>query len=510
MSKRKKLAPKKRINAAQAQGKHTIRAKYDAAQTTSENEKHWSYVDGLSADAAASPSIRRTLRNRSRYEVANNSYARGISNFIANDTIGAQIRLSMMTTEIARANGRGNNLLTRDEASFVEGEFFAWMQATGMFNKLRTMRIARCVDGEGFGVLSTNTRILTPVKLDMSLVEAEMVTDPWNYDPEPDSVDGIKFDRFGNPVTYRVLKEHPGSVGVVYGDAYTVPADDMIHLFATERPGQRRGIPQLTPCLPLFAQMRRFTLAVLAAAETAADFAGIMMTQAPAGEDAVISDPFERVEIERRALLTLPEGYDMKQLKPEQPVSTYAEFKREIIAEICRPLEIPINVALGDSSRHNYASGRLDWQTWFKSRRVDRSNIEYMVLDRLFAAWLREAMLIEGYLPQRLRSVRTDWSHTWMWDGDEHVDPQKEANAQATRLANLTTTLAEEWQKKGKDWEEQLTQIARERELMGKLGISMPAVAPALVDDEDEDNVQAGYEFDRDPASGLLRGLRRI
>lgn len=53
-------------------------AKYDAANTTLDNIKHWSRADGLSASAANSPDVRRILRNRSRYEVANNSYARGI------------------------------------------------------------------------------------------------------------------------------------------------------------------------------------------------------------------------------------------------------------------------------------------------------------------------------------------------------------------------------------------------------------------------------------------------
>jgi hypothetical protein len=37
------------------------------------NRKHWAHADHLSANAAASPEVRRTLRNRARYEVANNS-----------------------------------------------------------------------------------------------------------------------------------------------------------------------------------------------------------------------------------------------------------------------------------------------------------------------------------------------------------------------------------------------------------------------------------------------------
>ena len=47
-----------------------IRAKYDAAVTNADNIRHWANADGLSADAAASPDVRQTLRNRSRYEVA--------------------------------------------------------------------------------------------------------------------------------------------------------------------------------------------------------------------------------------------------------------------------------------------------------------------------------------------------------------------------------------------------------------------------------------------------------
>ena len=50
-----------------------IRAKFDSAQTTADNRRHWANADGLSADAAASPEVRRILRNRARYEVANNA-----------------------------------------------------------------------------------------------------------------------------------------------------------------------------------------------------------------------------------------------------------------------------------------------------------------------------------------------------------------------------------------------------------------------------------------------------
>jgi capsid protein len=53
----------------------------------------------------------------------------------------------------------------------------------------------------------------------------------------------------------------------------------------------------------------------------------------------------------------------------------------------------------------------------------------------------------------------------------EHVDPAKEATAQAKRLKSNTTTLAMEYAKAGMDWEEALRQRARERDLMRELGL---------------------------------------
>ncbi len=238
--------------------------RYDAATTTVDNARHWAAADGLSARTANSAEVRRTLRNRSRYEIANNSYARGISLTLANDCVGTGPRLQMLT-----ANATANRI--------VEQEFFAWADAIGLAEKLRTMRLARVSDGESFGLLTNNPRIPMPVQLDVKLVEAEQVTAPSLNKTPARYLDGIQFDEHGNPITYDVLREHPGDDSFSLTEKYdTINAASVLHYFRCDRPGQVRGIPDITPALPLFAQLRRFTLAVLGAAETAADFAGIL------------------------------------------------------------------------------------------------------------------------------------------------------------------------------------------------------------------------------------------
>ena len=83
------------------------------------------------------------------------------------------------------------------------------------------------------------------------------------------------------------------------------------------------------------------------------------------------------------------------------------------------------------------------------------------VLDRVLRAWSDEAILISNFLPLWLRTAAfRDLGHQWFWDGQEHVDPAKEANAQATRLQSNTTTLAYEFARQGRDWESELRQRA--------------------------------------------------
>jgi capsid protein len=119
---------------------------------------------------------------------------------------------------------------------------------------------------------------------------------------------------------------------------------------------------------------------------------------------------------------------------------------------------------------------------YYKSIRVDQHHMQLAVLDRLLKAWLNEAVLVEGLLPQSLRTLAAALpEHAWFWDGVEHVDPAKEATAQATRLANHTTTLAAEFARQGRDWEQELRQRSKELSLMNELGLSLaqPAGAPA-------------------------------
>ena len=178
------------------------------------------------------------------------------------------------------------------------------------------------------------------------------------------------FDEEGNATKYRFWRVHPGSNGCFSdGQSYFVSADDVIHYANIVRPGQHRGLSEIASTLPIFNDLRRFTSAVLAAAETAAEISFLLQTDLPTtDEDGETNlqhlDPGTIVEFCRNAGISLPEGWKASQLKAEQPTSTHADFVKTKIREASRALSMPLNVALGDSSGYNYASGRLDHQTY--------------------------------------------------------------------------------------------------------------------------------------------------
>lgn len=443
-----------------------VKARYDAAQTNDDNRRHWANADGLSAAAANSPWVRQTLRNRSRYEYDNGAYCNGIIRTRADDLAGTGPTLQILTDD------DGLN-----EA--VEQAFASWARAARLAEKLHTMDQARCRDGEAFALLGTNPRLAHPVQLDLVLVEADRVTDPSGNDvPRTEDgttvLDGVEYDRFGNPLFYTVLDGHPGDLLTVGFPpaARRVPAEFVLHWFRKDRPGQLRGVPELTSSLPLFPYQRRWTLATLAAAEFAASHAGVLETDGPVDPESTVAAPFNSIEIERDMFTELPAGYKLNQLAAEHPNQQYGDFKREVSNECGRPVRMPSNVVSADSSKHNFSSAKLDHFGYRGGIRVDRYFAEVNHLDRVYAAFAGEAALVPGVLPAGVDALALP--RAWYWPGWPSMD-KDEAKNDTERLNNGTATLQDVLAEWGVDWKAYIRQRGRELKFMADNGVPPPA-----------------------------------
>ncbi len=452
-----------------------VRGSYDAAQSGTDNDNHWAWADALNANAANDPSTRKTLRERARYEAANNGYCGGLIKKTGNDLIGTRPRIQLTIPGADRKVSRR-----------IEKAFGKWARKARLGRKLRLLDNMALRDGEGFAILVRNPRMPAGgVQLDLRLYETDQVDTPFLDWSDPLAFPGGRLDPQGNVTEWHFLKVHPGS-NVWWTDYLNYDAIDsraVIHWMSPTRAGQLRGVPEILSSLTLYAFLRRYTLATVAAAETAANLAGIMKTNTVA-EDGGPNQPetMEDVPLVRGSLLTLPEGWDATQFKPEQPVTAYGAFKTEILTEAGTAVGAPQNISTGTSSAYNYSSGRLDHGIYQRGIDVRRDDVVEPALDQIFAEWLDEASLIPGLIPDGL-PLRSEWSWTWYYDGFAAVDPQKEATGNKIRLENGETTLAKICAENGDDWEEILEQSAveanRRIELRRPAGVSPASDANA-------------------------------
>lgn len=463
-------------------------AKYDNAQTTDENSRNWWSTDYFSAKAANSFAVRRTLRIRSRYEVANNPFLFGVACSNANHLIGTGPTLKVLTKD----DGYNRE---------VEKLWSEWADEVGLVEKLKTQKLAKTVDGEGFLVLKTVADLDHPVKLYPVDVEADQVTTYDAVDMAQLWLDGLILHPVtGRPTAYHVLRHHPGDfyfpdLNPLRGDK--VSAKFVLHLFRKFRPGQVRGIPEFTSSLDLFAELRAFRRAVLANAQIAAALTALL-TQSERtgaygpGEELPPLNAYEKVPINRGFMTTLPPGADVKAFDPKQPGTTYEMFQEKCLGEAIRPLTYPLVLALGTAQKFNFSSAKLDLTDYHGSLDVERAtDIDVVSLDPILKEWFFEALMA--------RSVRAfdgvkPPPHEWHWPGHQQIDPKVDADADHARLAAGTKTYKDFWASRGYDWNEMFQQLAAERKVREKLGLVFGDPLKQTVTDNDGDGQASNAE----------------
>lgn len=427
-----------------------LKARFDSAQTVTGNENHWSNADHLDPITVASETVRKKLRSRSRYElIENNPFLKGTVLTIVSDFVGRGPKLQIT-----------DKRLTVERKKRIEEVWSQWAKSIRLRHKLWRMRMAKIVDGEAFSRMYFNPRrrIKSPVTLDYHVFECDRVADdgqspPKNASPADGSIgmiDGVKFDGYENPLEYFILDQHPGNGLQYFGNGTRrgkwTPAEQVIHWFRQDR-GWIRGIPELASSLNLCALLRRYTLALVRHAETAADFTAIVESEAPPGAHAwtdgngnqVQDDPFDVFPIEMGMIMNLPWGYKIKQLEAVPVGTQYDVFVGSVLREITRPLLTPYNIVSGTSKDSNMASGVLDQNIYKGGQQNERTDCEEVVLDPMLDMFWYEASRIRGLLGDDFLSSDPMFAanapeHTWRWDriGLDHTDPSRVASALET------------------------------------------------------------------------------
>lgn len=454
-----------------------IRAGYDATRTTSKNEQHWAMATDNSPNSENSLEARRTLRTRSRYETANNSYCEGMIGTFAEWMIGTG-----PTLQVKSKNRNANQTL--------EGLWLEWSEAIGLPEKLRLLQQAKMSAGEGLGVLINNNRSELEIQLDLRLLECDRVTNQYsNQVFDPLNIDGVITNKQGYVTGYEILEEHPGE-NIYAGlsglfKSRIFPAEFVLFLGNRTRPEQHRFTPQTASALDLFQRTRDYMMATVTAAITQASLPSTIETDSiPMGEEeyedsAIDLEGMDTVRLEQATTTVMPAGWTHKNQRPEFPPTNFEMFNTQMIQGQARALRMPMNIASGNSAGYNYASGRLDHQSFWRTIKTARGDLGMQELNKLFFNFFIELSALPKYkslskelLPKKtLRKIPMP-NHTFMFPGLPHVDPKKEADAFAILLENDGITLETWYGEQGKDWMTELGQIAIEKKFLKENGLT--------------------------------------
>lgn len=472
-------------------------ASSDLARTTTENRRHWERADSRGPVSETPPGDRRTIRNRSRQEFRNNSYYRGAVRTIVGDTIGTGPRLHMLTPD---------KKLNRE----VQDLWRKWSAAADWPLTCRVLVGVGEVAGECLGLPRISKRLEDlglPVPLELKLIEPDQVAHPAGYGAAFNQFgdDGIETDEAGEVLRYSILKAHPGDPAFARfsRDAQLVEARYVLHWFEPDRPGQLRGNVPWESALPALNDLRRFSKAVVTAAEIAAMLAGVMKNpNLPPDADKYLSGAadqnkwFDTVELVRGMLITLPPGMDAEQFKPEQPTTTYDTFVAAKLREIGRCRNMPFGKIAGDHSRYNYSSARMDDAPYWSDRETQRQGLEAKVFDPFLWRWLEFAKFA---VPGLLRYDGEWWQvrHKWQYPARPTSDPTSDATADEMNLTNCTDSLSAILERDGATRDEVLDARADDMAAFLERGLPLP---PWLAGDPAPTRTDRGRPVANQPA----------
>jgi len=425
-----------------------LKARFDLAQTTPHNRRHWGNADSLSARAAMSPAVRSIVRKRSRYEADNNSWYAGMLRTASNHIIGNGPRLQVLTSN-PEANTR------------LERAFYKWSRSVNLSEKLRVMVETYWRDGEVLAMRTSRPKNW-PISLDIRTYESEQCAQPWigasYFDPYIE--DGVRIDPNSNEVEYYFYDHHPGdSAFVPTLNGHWYPASEVIHLFRRERPGQVRGIPRATSALNTLPIMRRQEMATLLAAETAASFATYLKSTSSAIDPTASPADFAEIEIAFNMLTTLPAGWDIAQVDPKHPGPLYEMFQRQALMSFSRCTNMTYALAAGTSKDSNFSSFKGDMKNiWEPEVRTEQNRIELSVIEPIFRWFLEDCVYVPGLL-DGLPSI-SEIDHQWYWPPLPNLDEVDSATAAQLRLSAGLSTPSKEHANLGTDFDTEIKRMA--------------------------------------------------
>jgi lambda family phage portal protein len=364
----------------------------------------------------------------------------------------------------------------------------------------------RLTEGDAFAVLHWSPD--RPYATTIEIIHPDRCVTPTGRREGYGVRSGVEIGKNGEPIGYHFLVQHPGeggmvSIGVPRATKY-IPREDqfgrpiVVHAFEMTEAGQVRGVPLLAPIVKKLRMLGRYDEAELQASVLNAVLAAFITT--PHDPDLVAGGlgglneltPHQQMRLDMYGeapinvdgvrVNFLAPGDKAEFLNPRHPNSVFEQFERTALRNVASASGLSYEQLSMDWSQSNYSSARAALLEVWRGLTARRQYFARTFMQPIYAAWLEEA-IDKGQVraPATARPFREAlgaWTRAkWIGPARGWVDPVKESTAAALRMAHGLSTLEDECAEQGKDYQEVLLQLAREKREKEKLGLVFEKVA---------------------------------
>lgn len=396
-----------------------------------------------------------TLRNRSRDLVRNNAWAKKAVDVIANNVVGSGIRPMIM----ADSNGKAKKLAS------------AWKQwaettdcdVTGRLNFYGLQRLIMKTVAESGECIVVRRRRNSPGKIPFQLqvLEGDFIPHTYNYYPISSgegkfTLMGIEFNESDQRTGYWMYKKHPGDI-YNFSTPEWVSADEVLHIYQVERPGQIRGIPLGVSAMLRLKDFDEYEDAQLVRQKIAACYS-VFITD-PLGEAGGTKNPAEE-RVEPGIIYELDPGKQVTFASPPG-AEGYDSYTKNVLRAVAAGYGVTYEALTGDLSNVNFSSGRMGWLEFQRNVSSWQDQVVIPVLcDGVFRWFVEGAQLSMGINAEAVAS--------WTPPRREMIDPAKEIKAMTDAIRAGLLPWQETIRQLGQDPEQVLAQLQADNEAFDK------------------------------------------
>ena len=424
-----------------------------------------------------------TIRRRCREAAKNDPYVCRALNLYLNNVVGSTgIKLSL---DVQGADG----VADMEASDRIERAWRRWAESPeycdieGRKSLVEILQLAvRNWKLEGEAVIHIAHSSLNPYGVELKVVRPDAlaldIVRPASR-TEYGIYNGVEVDDHGRPRAYWFRREMLPN-GMFTGEAYRVPARQVLHLFTQDEAEQTRGVPVFASVLKDLRIAHGYDIAELIAARVDAARVG-SWKQEDGGDTSRIADTTPGFGLTQSTEpgedRVIPVGWDYKPDAPTRPNAGYGSFKKDVLRRIASGLSVSYNTLANDLEGVSYSSIRAGT---LEDREVYKM-MQQAVIDRILRPLFRRRNgWLDSYLASDLAAAdgftvedaaRIRFADTWLPRRWDWVDPQSEAAAKEIAVKHHWTTDSDIAAESGKDYFDNVEASRQEAEWKKAKGI---------------------------------------